>query len=884
MLDNDLTHMTLGPKENLPCPLHDDLSLEKAENEGDLWFMPPTWHLRPGVSKGNVGSGGNPRTGNALGILNRNKITKKIRTKLRYCQEYCKQREILDSSQDEKITSTPVTVVVCASFLGGFGNGNVYTVLNILRQLETELNMKIRIVLLAIVMGTLEPTDKETAARNQEMLLRQLDSCIVGQYKDIQNTSPTMRLLCDSLLLFSNANNFGETDSIDKVICHASNYVFGLFHTTLGNQVLERIVDIEETWPDDENGGKLWASTAAITKIHLDVPRVINCVGFKLLDIFFDGILIDNHIEKSHKEANSVCAEQMLSEQSTKDLACQRLLRSEGNNSVHAVEDTIRLFHDRRGNSGGFQACCDFANASRYILNTHIQRNVNPTVERQAPMIVKKVEEAIHNMVISFLQRTDGLSFSRQFLEKISDNIVKYNETNAKKLNIANARKKSIDDRLATGHSLLKKLQCRNPILRFFSFAAKKNCRDIFRLQTEQAIKTNLEIKARTLLANDFYPLILESAGKKIKAIQKACEKALEIKNDIKDNIKRLEEFSPILQVPIGLELADQELINTKFNFTVEEEGGSEKIFMNIFSQFEGKFHNLSAFNQVSGDDIQKFLIDHCCGIALRRLDSLNVIDTLEQYAPTNSDKGRLIDQAICESSGSIRTTGEGGRIIPTIKFIGAGNSHRIMWLEKMTNNIDKTEGQWKSFETGDKNTIVFWQQRAQLSVARILKWTSTLWNKPENIEEIVNIGPCPILAFAPTSSDDQSQIKTIAAMALINNEKPTSGTNENSYFNSHLILNSLDSNEILLKLQNDLPLRTDIYRKFVISITNNYKQTVGKLKDFNKSCSHHNEGLFGKLGQESFNNAVKIANALYPHLSRLPEDVRKYLKNEKFS
>ena len=282
MLDEGQQHQTLGPNENLTCPLHDPESLQKAEKNGHIWFMPSDWYLKPGVAKDNVGSGGNPRTGNALGRLNINKITKKLRNKLRLCQDYCKQREILHSSEDEKITSTPVTVAVCASFLGGFGNGNILTVLKILRQLERELKLQIRIVLLGIVMGTLEPTDKVTAARNQEMLLRQLDSCIIGQLKDIQDQSPTMQVLCDSLLLISNANNFGETDSIDKVISHISNYIFSLVHTTLGNQVLERCVDIEETWPDDENGGKLWASTAAITKIHLDAPRIIKCVGYKL--------------------------------------------------------------------------------------------------------------------------------------------------------------------------------------------------------------------------------------------------------------------------------------------------------------------------------------------------------------------------------------------------------------------------------------------------------------------------------------------------------------------------------------------------------------------------------------------------------------------------
>ena len=879
MLDEGFQHQTLGPNENLTCPLHDHESLQKAEKSGDIWFMPPDWHSRPGVARDNVGSGGNPRTGNALGKLNINKITKKLRNKLRLCQNYCRQREILHSSEDEKITSTPVTVIVCTSLLGGFGSGNTCTVLKILRQLERELQLQVRIVLLGVALGTLEPTDKITAARNQEMLLRQLDSCVIGQFKDIQDTSQTMQVLCDSLLLISNANNFGETDSIDKVISHVSNYIFTLFHTTLGNQVLERCVDIEENVPDDENGGKLWASTAAITKIHLDAPRIVKCVGYKLLDIFFQRILLDNHIKQAHKEADMVCSEQMLVENGIKSLASQRIMQSEGNSSSHAVDDTIRVFHDRGGSRGGYQGCCDMANASKYVLSTHIQRNVSPMITRQADLITENVKKALHNLIITHLQRPDGLSFTRQFLEAIEANIIGYTETNGKKLNNAQAIKKSIDDRLSHGHTLIKKLQCRNALFRFFSFGTKKTCYNIFNLQTEQAIKIALEIKARTQLANDVYPGILESITEKLNAVQKACENALEMKNEIKTQSKRLENFNPILQVPIGLELADERLINVKFNHTVETEGGTDGIFNNVFAQFQSNFVNLSAFNQNNSDQIKKILVDYCCGIAIRRLDGLNVIDALEEYAPTNSEKNRLIDQAIRESSGSIRTTGEGGRSIPTIKFIGTGDCHSIMWLEKMANNIDKTDGQWKSFETGDKNTIIFWQQRAQVSVSNIIKWTSTLWKKPENIEEYAKFGSCPVMIHAPTSCDNQDDLKSIAAMGLTTGKIGNTDQPESLYQEDSKTLNSLDFEEIKTKLQHDLPLRVDVYRQFVISITTDYKQIIEKLNSFINCCGKNHADLFEKIGTEGFTKTINIAKSLNPHLSRLPKDTKKSLE-----
>ncbi len=288
----------------------------------------------------------------------------------------------------------------------------------------------------------------------------------------------------------------------------------------------------------------------------------------------------------------------------------------------------------------------------------------------------------------------------------------------------------------------------------------------------------------------------------------------------------------------------------------------------------------LGVCNHHDDGQISAVLVDYCFSIAVRRLDGLNVIDALEEYAPTNSEKGKLIDQAIRESSGSIRTTGEGGRSIPTIKFIGTTDCHRALWLEKMANNIDKTDGQWKSFETGDKNTITFWQQRAQISVSRIIKWTSSMWQKPEKIEDFAKLGPCPVMTFAPTSCDDENDLRTIATMGLATDKIGNTYQSDDPCPEDSKTLNSLDFEEIMNRLQNDLPLRVDIYRQFIIGITINYKQIIEKFNGFAQCYGQEHKGLFEKIGKNSITKAINIAKALYPHLSRLPKDTQKWLEN----
>ena len=182
-----------------------------------------------------------------------------------------------------------------------------------------------------------------------------------------------------------------------------------------------------------------------------------------------------------------------------------------------------------------------------------------------------------------------------------------------------------------------------------------------------------------------------------------------------------------------------------------------------------------------------------------------------------------------------------------------------------MANNIDKTDGQWKSFETGDKNTIVFWQQRGQVSVSRIIKWTSSLWQKPENVEEFVKLGPCPVMTFAPTSCDSTNDLKTIVAMGIA--------------IDGIEMFNEMNFSDIISKLQNDMPLRAKIYRKFIIATTTDYKSTQEILQSFIKSSNLDNDLIAEALDSDNFLRASQIAKALHPHLARLPVDIRKWLK-----
>jgi hypothetical protein len=137
-------------------------------------------------------------------------------------------------------------------------------------------------------------------------------------------------------------------------------------------------------------------------------------------------------------------------------------------------------------------------------------------------------------------------------------------------------------------------------------------------------------------------------------------------------------------------------------------------------------------------------------------------------------------------------------------------------------------------------------------------------------------------MPFAPTSCDSREQLKTIAAMGLATEMTENNVLSKNLYSSSSNTLIGMDFDEIMAKLQLNLPLRVEIYRQFIISIAIDYKRIMDKLNNFIQYGCDKNNDLFGKIGTEIFSKAFEIAKVLHPHLVRLPKETIEWLKNGK--
>lgn len=872
MVDQDLHDMTLGGNEFTPLGLPDVESIKKAEACGRLWPASPEWHKKPGVSKDGVGTGGNARSGRILGCINENKIHTKVRRSLRECGDYQLQRRLIDNGQDAKAPCATIPVVVCLSFLGGFGTGTLVSLLQIIREEAADLKLPIKITVLGMVMGTIEPADRQVAARNQSMLLHELNTMLVGGYHGLDSDVKDPQPLCDSVVLISNANNYGEFGDMDALIALAAQYVFYLLETSLGRAIQEKTVDIEESWLPDGRGGLRWGMTMGLSVVHVDLPRTITAVGQMLLSRLLDRLLAGDPLPEAAKGASVFSCELALAETPSRSLACDRLYHLSGLGHVDARRRALAGFEERCGRRTGFCRCCDLESACSRIVDAEIPKRLKPQMQRESQLFAASLATAIKNKVVGILTEIDGIGATRQFLEAMTEKVRDFVASNHKKLEVAQSKKKAIDDRLGHARDMLNRLKAGSRLRRMLGFSTKREIIRIFEAQAESAIRTRLEIAARLILANDIYPKVLEQLTEQLVMVNKLADQVASGSADVTAEANRLRTYKPVLQVPVGKELATAAFIDQKFDNVLTSEGGHQQFCEKIFAHFLGRYKNLLAFNHIDWKKIWDDLLEYCTDVAHRHLAMLNAADVLRESCRSPAELTECIAQAMRESSGRLRITGEADEVIPTIKFIGVNDQAIGEWIRRKTNEIDMTAGDWQTVVIGDPNLIVFFQQRCQVSITQMIADGAHLWSVPETLVERARLGSDPILALAPRVIDGPNERHTALAMGLMCGAVRESDHGyEVDGEDGEPVPLGKDLEEVVGRLYSDYRLPIHLYRSFVDLSVRDPGEMEARLNRAIANPASVDGTLAAKLEKAPFVRAQEAFRALTPYLRRMP-------------
>ena len=176
----EVEDITLGPDEFIGIKLPDNDYLGRAEREGRLWMMRAGWHRNPGVVCDNNGTGGNQRNGAALWTLNEEVMRPKINRAIRELRDYQVQQQRIDIADGTKSVTNTIPVIVCGTDLGGMASSRTDDICRMVGEEAYALKCDVRIIRLSLVMGCLNPVDRQVAARNQLLSHKRLQALLPG--------------------------------------------------------------------------------------------------------------------------------------------------------------------------------------------------------------------------------------------------------------------------------------------------------------------------------------------------------------------------------------------------------------------------------------------------------------------------------------------------------------------------------------------------------------------------------------------------------------------------------------------------------------------------------------------------------------------------------
>ena len=864
----DIESITLDPDEFNGIKLPDSASLAEAERDGTLWRMKPTWHLNPGVVCDNNGTGGNQRNGAALWSLSEKLIRPKINGAIKALRDYRAQQRRIDIADDGKSSSNTIPVIVCHTDLGGMASSGADDICGIAGEEAAALKCDVRIIRLSLVLGCINPVDREMAARNELLTLKKLQMYLDGNYGGINGNGKAHRPHCDSVVMISDANNDGSINSLEALYAATANYLFYLLSTPMGHELRERAVDIEEGCLADSLGGTRRVTTASITKIHVDVPRIVENAKYRMAGLLYDSFLQDASDESASRDAMMFAEKAKITETVGQNTALDRVFSIAEYNGADIRQHITTMFSNLVGRiKGSIAGCIELAHASKQVIEGTLLKNAVSQIKCEAASISDAFKSVVRKQVDLYLEKSDGISRADKFLAKLAETIEQSDHSNDPKLDRAIAKAKNSSARLAKGHDMLAQLCKAWWFIQMISIFKKAAIRRIFMVQTDLSVKNSLEVEGRTVLKNQLYPALRRVVTSQSCRIQSIRGKIGACKSKADSQAQRLKTMSSILMVPIGRQIATPEFMDRQFERICTNEGGVGELLKKLYQQFREIMGDLRAFE--THDNIrQESLLEYCGTLANAHVEGLKVVDVFKDEC--SAKLKQHIEMAIKESRGRLRISGEGTEFIPMIKLIGVHDRSAGEWIAEIANQVDTHSGVWKIIQTGDPNSIVFIQQRSRVSLTRIIQECRQFWKEPSDPVQRVQLGADPIISLAPGTDCSSREIDTVIAMGL--------STGHIKAESSGFILNHQDDpipmgnslSQVRKYLKNDYPGLIGVYCGFVKKLTNDAKTAMKALDTTagNTECT-----LVGELGGNPFAGAKAIAEALMPHIRRIKID-----------
>lgn len=869
-VDKDLQDIDLEPGEIFGTTIGDLESRRQAECGGQIWMSPLGYYKDPGIAGTDCGNGAIVRNARIAFALNEPRFGDQFVSRLRACQDYHQQAPASGKNGAEQPV---IQIYVLASLVGGTGPGTLIPTIEMIAAKAAALKIQVRVTPVVISMGTLNPGDRRTAARNQQLALRSLQAHFEGRLKPLTSVNGDFQLVSDIPLLVSNTNPFGEIADLGGVIALVGQLLRLLVHTTIGPIVYQESINLQDQAVKDNSGDLRRAATFGLSVINLNKEKIQASVIAKLRRLFFSHLLRKSGSTAAAGSAAVTFTSAGLKETQTDDTATQRLYGLHHQGNVNVQERARAVFQQRMGNRTGFKGCTDIFRAAQFTRDQEVQHLLIPKMAQEASAVITEGEEAIANEVSRCLQKQTGLDEGSQFLDALQELLETSEKANQDKLAWAQQRNKDLRQAKDAGEKLYHWLQKKAWPFRWLHVFAKARFRRTYPRCVAALIRNELEIAARKLLAKRVFPGVRRVLIAQHNRVNLVRNGAQALHDTACQEACRLDSFSDSFYVPVGYELADVALAERVLAEVLAAEGGESKATRRLFDALCEKYRSLEAFSLNNPEEIAAYLAGRCQDVVTGIVGGLNLFDTFVAAFPTQAQQDQMVATAIGESDGRVKTSGECYKDIPRLKYIVGPDNQSVQYVLAIANRINRQGGDWRGLVDPTATGVYFLQYRAGISITQQIQDTTKFYQLPDDPEELAQLGEDPFVAQAPDTDVTDSKLDVTIAQALVSGQIHRNGRGcELRQAGSPLVLGTV-LEEIRAILAASYETRMRIYRQFCLELTQNQERLLRDIETI--VTNHASDGTTQavSLDKTAFDRVRAQAHSLVPYTSRIRLD-----------
>jgi hypothetical protein len=760
---HDTTTLDTGTAEDsdaaagnfISATLADTMTLEELEFNGQLANVPPELRLAQGVARENRGAANDPRVGRMFFASHREEFKKLLTSGIRAARDYHEQRRTLKDGSVQSRGETSFLVVILLSMVGGMGTGAVMGCQEVVREIEEELGIHLKVALLCVALGSIRAPNIQRARSNQDVLLKRLVAAAEDVGAVIHHPGALRfgygRARFDSLIINTNANAHGEIGSLPMVEEEHALLLELLLNTAVGDVVWEQAINIEHYDKKDRCGVQRCVSTTGSSTLSADIDKGELFCTQKLTE---GACLSLTQLADDSEEVQSATLDlartQRVIETEADSAASENVSRPEHLGGQSAGEHVRGLFRQRIPRGSKYRRCLGFESRYDYLANFYIPANVVPMMKDQAARIVEKFGPALDNAVRQFLRTTGGPRKALALCHILDGLLSESATSNGVKLDATSELEAAALERIDDSRRLLARLRRLPFFLRLFRLCAIGRVARELETDCPEALSWRIDSEVRRILSESLFPKLQETVSKWISTLNALVGKLNTVASECSDEGDRLLAVPAYTSAPVGKEFITADFLS---DLLVQFRGNKAvRSFCSRFAELLfGTPESVTAALACDDEALRNTIVDQvrpCVVEALHDLD-INIDSIVERAYPTELEREALVKTCVQESQGRIPHWSSTDSGENWIKIVAIPKGSRATWLARYASRIDPTHGEWTLVHTPeDEQAYYFLQYCAGLSPRPLFHRKSN--PNRRDIRETAASGPDPVSPFFP--------------------------------------------------------------------------------------------------------------------------------------